>query len=117
MTELRWRAELTDAEIAQVLTLVDAATQGDEVAPLSEHVLLHMRHGGDRGAAHLLAYDGGDLVAFAHLDLTDRVAGGAGELVVHPEHRRAGIGAIVVLGIIGWVVGLILRPLSGRDAH
>ena len=33
---------------------------------------------------------GGELVGFAHLDLTDPVAGGAGELVVHPAHRRAG---------------------------
>jgi mycothiol synthase len=76
--------------------LVAAATEVDGTAPLSEHVLLHLRHGGDAQAAHLLAREGDELVGFAHLDLTDPVAGGAGELVVHPEHRRAGLGSHMV---------------------
>ena len=96
MVELRWRGALSGADIADVQALVAAATQVDGTAPLSEHVLLHLRHGGDAEAAHLLARDGDELVGFAHLDLTDPVAGGAGELVVHPEHRRAGLGSRIV---------------------
>ena len=96
MVELQWRGALSGADIADVQALVAAATQVDGTAPLSEHVLLHLRHGGDAEAAHLLARDGDELVGFAHLDLTDPVAGGAGELVVHPEHRRAGLGTGVV---------------------
>ncbi len=96
MVELRWRGALSGADIADVQALVAAATEVDGTAPLSEHVLLHLRHGGDAEAAHLLARDGDELVGFAHLDLTDPVAGGAGELVVHPEHRRAGLGTRIV---------------------
>jgi mycothiol synthase len=96
VVELRWRGALSGADIADVQALVAAATEVDGTAPLSEHVLLHLRHGGDAEAAHLLARDGDELVGFAHLDLTDPVAGGAGELVVHPEHRRAGLGSRIV---------------------
>ena len=100
MVELRWRGALSGADIADVQALVAAATQVDGTAPLSEHVLLHLRHGGDAEAAHLLARDGDELVGFAHLDLTDPVAGGAGELVVHPEHRRAGLGGRIVQALL-----------------
>ena len=96
MVELQWRGALSGADIADVQALVAAATEVDGTAPLSEHVLLHLRHGGDAEAAQLLAREGDELVGFAHLDLTDPVAGGAGELVVHPEHRRAGLGSRIV---------------------
>jgi len=96
VAELRWCGALSGADVADVQALVAAATEVDGTAPLSEHVLLHLRHGGDAEAAHLLAREGGELVGFAHLDLTDPVAGGAGELVVHPEHRRAGLGSRIV---------------------
>ena len=96
MAELQWREALSGADIADVQALVAAATEVDGTAPLSEHVLLHLRHGGDAEAAQLLAREGDELVGFAHLDLTDPVAGGAGELVVHPEHRRAGLGSRIV---------------------
>ena len=96
MAELQWRGALSGADIADVQALVAAATEVDGTAPLSEHVLLHLRHGGDAEAAQLLAREGDELVGFAHLDLTDPVAGGAGELVVHPEHRRAGLGSRIV---------------------
>lgn len=100
MAELQWRGALTAAEIDEVQTLVADATAVDGTAPLSEHVLLHLRHGGDAQAAQLLARDGGELVAFAHLDVTDPVAGGAGELVVAPAHRRHGLGAAVVQALL-----------------
>ena len=96
MVQLQWRGALSGADIADVQALVAAATEVDGTAPLSEHVLLHLRHGGDAEAAHLLVREEGELVGFAHLDLTDPVAGGAGELVVHPEHRRAGLGSRIV---------------------
>ena len=96
MVELQWRGALSGADIADVQALVAAATEVDGTAPLSEHVLLHLRHGGDAEAAQLLAREGDELVGFAHLDLTDPVAGAAGELVVHPEHRRAGLGSRIV---------------------
>jgi mycothiol synthase len=100
VAELRWCGALSGADVADVQALVAAATEVDGTAPLSEHVLLHLRHGGDAEAAHLLAREGGELVGFAHLDLTDPVAGGAGELVVHPQHRRAGLGTRIVQALL-----------------
>jgi mycothiol synthase len=100
VAELQWCGALSGADVADVQALVAAATEVDGTAPLSEHVLLHLRHGGDAQAAHLLAREGAELVGFAHLDLTDPVAGGAGELVVHPEHRRAGLGTRIVQALI-----------------
>ncbi len=101
MTELSWRAGLDESEIAEVQALVAAVTEVDGTAPLSEHVLLHLRHGGDTNAVHVLVRDpDGVLVALAHLDVTDPVAGGAGELAVHPAHRRSGVGGRVVQALL-----------------
>ena len=45
---------LTQAQAASVLPLAEAATERDSVGPLSEHVLLHLRYGGDAQARNLL---------------------------------------------------------------
>jgi mycothiol synthase len=100
VTDLTWRTALGEDEIAEVQALVAAATDVDGTAPLSEHVVLHLRHGGDAEALHLLARSGTELVGFAHLDATDPVAGGAGELVVHPAARRHGLGDQVVHALL-----------------
>jgi mycothiol synthase len=100
VAELQWCGALNGDDIADVQALVAAATDADGTAPLSEHVLLHLRHGGDSEAAQLLARENGELAAFAHLDLTDPVAGGAGELVVHPAHRRSGLGTRIVQALL-----------------
>ena len=36
--------ELTTAQVAEILALVGAARLADGVAPLSEHVMLHLRY-------------------------------------------------------------------------
>src|SRR5688500_17504365 len=69
---------------------VAAATEADGVRPLSEHVMLHLRYGGDRPVRNVLIYADGALAAYGHLDVTDEVEGASAEVVVHPEHRRAG---------------------------
>lgn len=97
MITLTWSGGLDEAEIDEVRVLVTAVTDADGTAPLSEHVLLHLRGGGDTAAAHLLGRDvNGTLVALAHLDVTEPAAGGTGEFAVHPAHRRAGLGGRVV---------------------
>jgi mycothiol synthase len=99
VTELSWRADLTAAEADEVAALAAAAEAGDGVAPLGEHVFQHLRDG---AAAHLMARDAdGSLVGFAHLE--SDAEGGSAELVVHPEHRRAGRGRQLVEALIGRV--------------
>jgi len=88
---------LDEAQVAEVAALVDAVTEADGVRPLSEHVMLHLRHGGDADVRHVLATDsGGRLSGYAHLDVTDAVAGPAAELAVHPAYRRQGTGRLLV---------------------
>jgi mycothiol synthase len=100
-------AELAADDVARVTELVDAATGADGVGPLSEHVVLHLRHGGDTGDRHLVlrvpdgATDGAGTVAgYAHLDPTDAVEGASAELVVHPAHRGHGHGRQLVAATI-----------------
>jgi mycothiol synthase len=83
---------LSEEDVASTLRLVRAATDEDGVSPLSEHVLLHLRYGGDPRARSFLLKSGLDLAGYAHLDPTDPVQGPSGELVVHPAFRRRGLG-------------------------
>lgn len=76
------RHDAVDA--AEVRTLVDAVTTADRVSPFSEQALLALDAS---GVTHLLARSGGRLAGYAQLD-----ASRVGELAVHPEHRRQGIG-------------------------
>ncbi|GLW33890.1 mycothiol synthase [Actinoplanes regularis] len=90
MTEVqpvRAADRLSAAEIDDVLALADAAAQVDGVYPLSEDVVLCIRNGG--AGVHLRTSAG-----YAFLE------DGAGELVVHPAHRRQGHGT-ALLGAIG----------------
>jgi mycothiol synthase len=92
------RAEhLTPDQIDDVLTLMRAAGDADGAYPLSEHVVLHIRHGGEAPAVHILALAGHTLVGYAHVDTTDAVEGASAELAVHPLHRRRGLGRALVL--------------------
>jgi mycothiol synthase len=100
MTDVRIAERLTRAEVADVLNLVRLATDEDGVAPLSEHVLLHLRYGGDPRARNVLVSEGGRIVGYAHLDPTDPVAGPSGELVIDPEHRRRQLGLTLVRKLV-----------------
>src|SRR5947208_13716512 len=90
------QSRLSAAEAGAVRALVAAASEADGVTPLSEHVMLHLRYGGDEPVRNLLAWSGDELVGYAHLDVTDMVAGASAELVVQPNHRRGGVGQRLV---------------------
>jgi mycothiol synthase len=96
-----------------LVALIEAATQVDGVAPLSEQVLLDARESLPSGTAtssstssrHFLAYDGTHLAGYAHLEREPaatttkvRYMGGtaSAEIVVGPEYRRHGIGTALV---------------------
>jgi mycothiol synthase len=87
---------LSPGEVAEVLELARAAGDADGAYPLSEHVVLHLRHGGDEPAIHLLVRADGQLVGYAHVDTTDAIEGASAELVVHPMYRRHGLGRALV---------------------
>jgi mycothiol synthase len=91
---------LTEAEARSVLGLVGAAAEEDGVGPLSEHVMLHLRYGGDPRAGNLLLVSNGDLAGYAHLDPTDPVEGPSGELVIHPAHRGQGLGLLLTRALV-----------------
>jgi len=38
----------------KVLALIADATKQDGIPPVAEHVLLHLRYGGDKAARHLI---------------------------------------------------------------
>jgi len=86
-------------QIAAVLALARAAGDADGVYPLSEHVALHVRGGGEEPAVHLLVTEAGQLVGYAHVDTTDVVEGASAELVVHPMYRRRGLGRALVTAV------------------
>jgi mycothiol synthase len=91
-------SHLSAHQVEDVATLAAAAGDADGVLPLSEHVMLHLRHGGDVPAVHLLIHSPNRrLVAYAHVDTTDAVDGASAELVVHPMYRRHGLGRALVM--------------------
>jgi mycothiol synthase len=92
---------LDPEEVAEVTALVSAAADVDGQRPLSEHVTLHLRYGGDAEVRNvLLRGPDGDLAGYAHLDVTDAVEGGSAELAVHPKARGQGYGRALVAALV-----------------
>ena len=81
---------LTAAAADEVRTLAERASAADGVAPLSEQPLLWLTES-EAPVIHLRAHDPDGLVGYAQLDVGSQSSARA-ELVVDPEHRRAGIG-------------------------
>jgi mycothiol synthase len=90
------RERLTPDEVRAVVRLVDDVTGVDGVRPLSEHVMLHLRYGGDVAPRNLMLWNGDALAGYAHLDITDAVEGASAELAVGPDHRGQGFGRMLV---------------------
>jgi mycothiol synthase len=108
---------LTADDVEAVRALVDRATAADGVGPMSEHVLLHLPGGGDEGVQHVLAREAdGTLAGYAHLDVTDRVAGSSGELVVDPAARGRGHGRALAEALVAGSPDGRLRLWAHGDA-
>jgi mycothiol synthase len=94
----------------RVQDLAAAAARADGVAPLSEDVLLQVRHGSRAGSRDLvLTSADGTLAGYAHLDAPDdggQDGDASGELVVHPGRRRQGLGTALAAAV-----------LAGADGH
>ena len=87
---------LSKSQQESVLSLIKAAHDFDGTPAIAEHVLLHLRHGGDKSDSHLVIEENKEVIAYAHLDTTDLVAGPSVEAVVHPQHRSKGLGALIL---------------------
>jgi mycothiol synthase len=88
--------DLTSDDIDEVLALAQTAGDADGAFPLSEHVVLQVRHGHKESATHILIRVEGKLIGYALIDVSDAVDGPAAELTVHPLHRRRGHGRRLV---------------------
>jgi mycothiol synthase len=87
---------LSKSQQEGVLALIKAAHDFDGTPPIAEHVLLHLRHGGDKSDSHLVIEENNQVISYAHLDTTDLVAGPSVEAVVHPNHRCKGLGSSIL---------------------
>jgi len=87
---------LSHSQQLSVLEVIKAANDLDGVPPIAEHVLLHLRHGGDKSDSHLVIEKDDQVIAYAHLDTTDLVAGPSVEAVVHPKYRCQGFGTALL---------------------
>ena len=93
MSEIAWRAALSDVDQRRVSDVVVAATAHDGVAPVGDQVVRELRHDRTR---HLVAEADGDVVGYLNLvSSTDDVPAMA-EVVVHPDARRRGIGSQLI---------------------
>ena len=91
---------LAPPDVQAVHRLVEAVEAADQIPPLSEHVLLHLPYGGYAEVRNLLVRDGDQVLAYAHLDVTDQVEGSSAELAVAPAARRRGLGRALVQELV-----------------
>lgn len=104
---------LSPERAAQVQELAATATRTDGVAPLSEDVLLQVRHGSGAQARDLVLISADGLLAgYAHLGAPDAEAPGgdaSGELVIHPGYRRRGYGTALSSALLAGAGGTGVR--------
>ena len=102
-------------DVQAVHRLVEQVEAVDGTAPLSEHVLLHLPYGGDAEVRNLLVRDGRDVLAYAHLDVTDQVDGSSAEIAVLPSARGRGLGQTLVRELLQQVPDGRLRLWAHGD--
>jgi mycothiol synthase len=117
-------SQLSPKNAALAKELAAAATLADGVAPLSEDVLLQIRHGSVPPARDLVLSAGSKtlasqtVVGYAHLDAPDysgQDGDATGELVIHPAHRRQGYGTMLVNNMVALAGGHGVRLWAHGD--
>jgi mycothiol synthase len=113
VVELTWHDSLADddAEAVRELLLAARDTDGrpeiDQAGPLPREF---------RGGLNLLAHKDKDLAGCAHLNAEgDAFGRQVAELIVHPRHRRQGVGTSLTEAVIGRADGRPLRIWSHGD--
>jgi mycothiol synthase len=135
MTRPQISAELSTRQVSAVGDLVRACREADGVAPLSEHVVLHLRY--DRATRPKIdgpeedgsATDGpeeaqgrdfvltedGEVAGYAYLDPPAADAEVSGELMIHPDRRRRGLGRTLAAQVTAAAAGHALRLWAHGD--
>ncbi|CAB4841465.1 unannotated protein [freshwater metagenome] len=112
--ELRHHAHLSESQSAEIFQLANLSAIEDGINPLSEHVALHLREGGDDHDQHLIVVSDSHILGYAHLDLSDQVEGPSAEIVVAPAARMRGVGKMLV-NELSLIAGEKLRLWSHGD--
>ena len=113
--QIQVSGELAAAQATAVLGLAERSAEADGVSPLSEHALLHVRHGGDPQARDLLLWHDGQLAGYAHLDPADPESGASGEMVIDPSFRGQGLGLALARALVAQAGDRILRLWAHGD--
>lgn len=119
--ELVRHPRVPDEDRPAVHTLVAAAEERDGVSPVDDAVRLDL--GGDGvgsgaerpGVVHLLAYRGDRLVGYGHIDGGQELPGA--HLVVAPDHRRQGVGSLLLSSLAGAAFPRPLRVWAHGDGE
>ena len=83
-------------EAIAVADLSDAATVADGVSPLDDQVRTELEFGASEGAEHILGRTDTRSTVIAYSHVVRQSDGVSAHLVVHPRHRRHGIGSVFV---------------------
>lgn len=105
--EIEWRNDADDTVRALLLAAraVDGTPEVTAEGPLPREF---------RGGRHLYATDGGTLLGYAHVDPAgDAFGNKIVELIVHPDHRRDGVGTALVDAVLA--IEGPMRLWSHRD--
>ena len=89
--------ELTETEIDDVLQLVADAEAVDQMKPLNEAAVLRLRRAHPT-TQHFLVSEAEQLLGYAQLESGTEWS--AGQLVVSPNHRRRGVGTLLLQRLI-----------------
>jgi mycothiol synthase len=98
---LTWLARLSESQLAATVALLAAAEAVDGLHAISEAVMLRLRpdQAHSRNGMHLLAHDPeGALVGYGALD--EQFERRTAEFVVHPQHRRRGVGGALLTALL-----------------
>jgi mycothiol synthase len=101
-----------------VLSLVAAVQKADAIAPLSEDALYIVEYGGE-GVQHLcLTHPDGTVIGYAHLVPPEPGTPDddqSGELLIHPAHRRQGLGSGLAAALTSRAAGRGVRVWAHGD--
>jgi len=87
MAELIIKRHGTTSEMSEVHELLSAAERADGMRPLSDHLWIDLRQGGQPGFTGLLAYQAGHEHLVAYCQVSRGNESWSLDLIVHPHHR------------------------------